>query len=74
MCEYRLVRVKWIDATTDSGWIDIDTAKNYKPIQCETVGYLLKDDEKYIVVASTVSGDQCNGIISIPKKWIKLCD
>ena len=66
----RAVLIRWLDATTDHGWTDPDSPLDLGTVT--TVGFLLRKTRRYITVAHTMAeeGDECNGRISIPRKWV----
>jgi hypothetical protein len=65
----KVVYVEWIDAVADSGWDAFDKAE---PVHyCRTIGYLVKETNDGLCIASTVSDKECNARITIPKAWIK---
>ena len=54
-----LVIVRWIDiASHDGAWMDYSDAVTMKPIQVETVGWVIKENPEYIVVAASISPDK----------------
>lgn len=65
----RIVYVKWIDAVSDAGWAPADKVDDVH--ECETIGYLIKETELGLVIASTISQKESNARITIPKAWIK---
>ena len=53
--KYKQVLVIWLDISgRDDAWMDISDAKNLKPARMITSGWLLKEEENYIVVASSL--------------------
>lgn len=63
----KLIYVEWVDAVSDGGWedsvkVDIHAVK--------TVGFLIAETKDGICLASTVSGDNSNARMHIPKAWI----
>lgn len=69
----KLYHIIWRDAFTEEDtWHDSDSIRSEEYI-CETVGFLLKDNNKpnYVTIASTVTHDNyyCS-IINIPKAMI----
>ena len=63
----QLVYVEWVDAVSDGGWednvkVDIHAVK--------TVGFLIAETKNGICLASTISGDNSNARMHIPKAWI----
>lgn len=68
---FKIVKVRWLDAMSEDSWTDIDVAiKQECPLQ-ETVGYLLRQDEKTIVLAASldVVNKSVASIYSIPQSW-----
>lgn len=66
----RIVRVIWLDALAIAEW----TTRG-EPVlrqQCETVGFLVEDTRDHVVIATTVSEDQFNGAMQIPKSMIEV--
>lgn len=66
---YRLVEVYWTDAQTSHGWED-DQSEIETPLVL-TVGFLIKESEKGIRIASTVGEGQTNARMDIPAKMIE---
>lgn len=67
----RKVLVTWIDAVTSHGWESAAAAAGDSASEkCESIGYLLRQNKEEIVLAQTVSGNDINGRITIPKVWI----
>lgn len=67
-CKCALIR--WTDITSyDGSWMGLEEAKALKPAQMETLGWIIKEDEDYIVIASTLdSGEDIVGSINaIPR-------
>ena len=63
------VIVEWLDIIGNDTWKTKSEAAQTEPQRFVTVGYLLRDDEKAVVVCSTYSfdDDTVGGITSIPK-------
>ena len=64
----KIVYVQWVDAVADSGWEDEIKAEIDL---CHTVGFLISETKDAICIASTVSKDNSNARMHIPKAWIK---
>lgn len=71
-----LVLVRWTDATTYYGWYTVEEAKKFRPIEVETYGQLLHNDDEVIVIAPTISEsvegyyeDSCADPFTIPRSW-----
>ena len=68
---YPLVKVKWFDAETNSGWESKNEKKPTVPL-ITTVGFLIVKTKKLVLIASTVSKDLChNSRIKIPRGMVK---
>lgn len=63
----KIVYVEWVDAVSDGGWED-SVKVDIHPV-C-TVGFLIAETKEGICLASTVSGDNSNARMHIPKAWI----
>lgn len=63
----KLVYVEWVDAVSDGGWEE-DVKVDIHPVK--TVGFLIAETKDGICLASTVSGDNSNARMHIPKSWI----
>ena len=70
-----LLRLVWLDATGWSRWMDAaDFLAEEVPKEsgrCETVGWLVHEDEQKLIVASSRSvNGSIDGILQIPKGMI----
>ena len=63
----KVVRIKWKDAVADIGWEEEVKAELHN---CTTIGFVVAENNDAICIASTVSIDQTNARLHIPKKWI----
>jgi hypothetical protein len=61
------VYVEWVDAVSDAGWEDNVKVDIHNVC---TVGFLIAETKDGICLASTVSGDNSNARMHIPKSWI----
>lgn len=70
----RLVYVEWLDAYTQkAGWKNVKKLRKQKPVLVKTVGFLVKDDPDFVIVAGTfvpTDGD-CDGDVTITRGMIK---
>jgi hypothetical protein len=72
-----LVIIRWLDSAQPiSAWRHLHDLPHTKPIECATVGWLLKDDDEVKVVCQSV-GDlkspknaQASGIMTIPARCV----
>ena len=69
MATTKLVYLEWVDAVADSGW---DSVKPPELHPCRTIGFVVSETKEAICVASTISLEQSNARMHIPKKWIIL--
>ena len=69
----RKVLVKWVDAVSRDDTVHIDELEDLLPMQARTIGYLVKDERDFIIVARDLfgeSGDHPSGLILIPRGCI----
>ena len=62
----KIVKINWIDSTTQGGWIEKDAWVAPKT-DCITVGFLMEDKEDYISVCQSYHEDQYGEVITIPR-------
>ena len=66
----KVVHVKWIDSASAAGgpWSRYDS-KFFGPVQCESLGFLIKDEKEFITVAAHIDPENRNasGDLSIPR-------
>jgi hypothetical protein len=66
------VEVSWRDSTLDPhGWTRIRDAKRARGTDCTAVGLLLRDDERFVVVALAVHGNEVAGVLTIPRGQVR---
>ena len=66
-----LVIVDWLDANTESGWQTIKDIK-HEPTLIRTVGWLLSQDDKCLVMFSSYTEDGDAGeVTTIPAPWVQ---
>jgi hypothetical protein len=63
----QLVVVDWYDAVVEGDW---KVEAKGEIHECTTAGFVIDETDKYVCVASTISRNQSNARISIPKAWI----
>jgi hypothetical protein len=71
--ECQCVLVRWTDITSyDGSWMGLEEAKALKPAQMETLGWIIRSDETYIVLASTMDAneDVVGNVNAIPRAVI----
>jgi len=66
------VEVEWLDSTIlELGWYAIPDALAKRTVTIRTsVGFVLADDKKGIVLAGSIHGNQAAGIVVIPRRAI----
>lgn len=64
-----LIEVIWDDAAADGSWED-ETALADQPDSVVTVGFLAKETERYLWIASTDDGYHTNARMKIPKGMV----
>jgi hypothetical protein len=65
----KIIYFEWADAVASVGWEEIKT--HHKIHKCKAIGFLIEETKEELTIASTISGDQCNARMTIPKSWIK---
>ena len=71
MTKYPIVSVRWTDAHTTDAWRSIEEALEDEPAFVTTVGFLLEDSKKRVLVASTLSADELiSSTMEIPKGMV----
>ena len=74
--EYRLVKVTWQDSRLpDDGWQRVDDIGEVKPTICETVGWLIRDENGLLILASSITHDEDGvaivlGVHDIPSRVV----
>ena len=71
---WQSVVVEWLDITShDGAWLELKEAEEYVPTPMKTMGYLLKEENDYIVVVSTVAStmDSVGSTNAIPRGCIQ---
>lgn len=63
----KVIYFEWDDAVAGAGW---SKTKN-KCDECNSIGFLIEEDDEQITLAAAISGDQSNARITVPKKWLK---
>lgn len=66
------IEVLWEDSTVwQRGWEKIDAVLEERDsVQCLSVGFVLADDKRGIVLAASVHGNEASGIAMIPRRQI----
>lgn len=69
---FKAIRVAWHDAKAAGGWKSINERTKEQPVLIHSVGYLLHEDAKKLVLAQNLAdtGSYADTIV-IPVGWIK---
>ena len=66
-----IIIVHWIDHTADASWMTLENVKKFNAVMCQTVGWLVDDDDMVVRVADTMTADgEFGGINLILKSCI----
>jgi hypothetical protein len=73
MDEYKVARVHWLDASFHPGWHSSDEMDAIASDGCafESVGWLVKDEPDYVVLAMSVGKTKAGELLKIPRAYIK---
>ena len=66
---YPVVHVKWDDACADNSWASVREPE-LKEAVVTTLGFLIKENDRHILIASTYDEENMNCSIQIPKHSI----
>ena len=72
--KYPLLEIHWLDASSSNGWKDVDkiTDKDLDHFEVKTVGYLVRENKHYWLLAQAMSSyGSVSNRFQIPKKWVK---
>lgn len=70
--KHKLVLVDWVDSHGWDGWTRKDEVDFFhQDLNMRSVGYISKEDEKFIVIVATISKDCFNSPMIIPREAIK---
>lgn len=67
--QYPLVEITWDDASSDAGWQEAREVK-FEPQVVISVGFLISENKKYVIIGHTYSGEDFVGWMQIPKGMI----
>jgi hypothetical protein len=79
MKNYPLVLIEWMDAQSMCEWGDIVEIQDWIKTDCivREVGWIVEENNLYVVITSQVQDTDFGNRTKIPKKWItkrtKLC-
>lgn len=68
----KAVIVKWLDAVSHDPWEEIPDAKQIEPHVIQSLGWLVEEDERKVVIAGSwdIEREGVASIWSIPKNWL----
>jgi len=70
----RIVRIRWEDAASydEGGWISWNKVQKSAPTMIQSIGFVAKETEKYIVLVASICEDEgsSGGDVTIPKTYI----
>ena len=66
------LEVEWRDSKLDNGgWATVKAhLRDRKGVPCVSVGFVLADDKRGIVLASSVYGKNASGVVHIPSGMV----
>lgn len=64
------VKVVWIDIIQTNGWTSTDEIIKKDPMECASLGFLLYEDEKKLIIVDTISADSDASYNVFPKGCI----
>lgn len=69
-----LVIVVWKDAESINEWTSIDDFKRWideEPEVVNSVGWLVRNDDAWVIIVATVGDDEVGEAMKIPKRWVQ---
>lgn len=51
--DFPRVTVRWVDSACRVAWRDLEELEEDKPTTCETMGWLVKEEKEYVIVAAS---------------------
>jgi hypothetical protein len=68
----KAVLIKWFDAVSFDPWEEIPEAKLIEPHTIHSLGWLLAEDDRKIVIAGSwdIEREGVASVWSIPKSWL----
>lgn len=71
--QHPLVQVTWIDITSVTRWESLQHHQQQEPLDCVSVGYVIRSDKKQMTIAQTLclsNGDVTESLV-IPRSVIR---
>ena len=69
--KYEPILVVWDDAEVSNDWEVQSEGDKLEEALVETLGFLVKETDKHLLIASTLSGEHTNARTKIPKGMVK---
>lgn len=61
------ILIKWLDSKeVINHWEHLDELEALEPAICESIGYIIENNNKFITIAQTISDSQILGRMTIP--------
>lgn len=70
LTEYQPVYVQWLDAASETGYVQMRDTAPFSLAAMETVGWLLEKREDVLLVAQTVGVGNVGDVIIIPRNAV----
>lgn len=70
---FRECRVKWCDTSFYQGWqsqLELEDLLAKPPIEMESVGWLIHQDERFVMLAVSVSRRTVGDVLKIPRSAV----
>jgi hypothetical protein len=68
---HRAEWVRWEDTMGSSGWRSIASAQEQTTDTIDSLGFVLREDRHMLILAQSVaSADNCDNVLTIPKRVI----
>lgn len=72
---YKLIYIEWCDAAShENGWMEAGEAIDWGDNEDWVIrqsSFLLKETKEYLLLASRINCHHVNGLMKIPKTWIR---
>ena len=62
-----LLRAKWVDACSHTGWRNLKDEKDFDIAKIEVIGWIIKITPTYLTIANKLDGDSASDPMSIPR-------
>lgn len=67
------IKVTWIDAIGDDGWVTLEELRQQKPHEHHSIGFLAHETDECITIAMSYDAEESNmgAWLCIPRPYIK---